>query len=140
MEDKDDVNLPKATLSKMIRDHLPSTMRVSADVVDLIIESCTEFIHLVSAEANEMCNKGEKRTIAPEHVIQALTVRSQPHASLFPPPCAPPRVPLGAQADPRGRSSGSHSTLKRSTLSWPPTRRPRGRSSSSARRARKSPI
>ena len=33
-----------------------------------------EFINLVSSESNEVCSREDKRTIAPEHVIQALKV------------------------------------------------------------------
>jgi len=33
-----------------------------------------EFINLVSSESNEVCNKEERRTIAPEHVLKALGV------------------------------------------------------------------
>lgn len=34
----------------------------------------TEFIHLISSEANEICEKESKKTIAPEHIIGALKV------------------------------------------------------------------
>ncbi|CAI5943699.1 unnamed protein product [Closterium sp. NIES-65] len=42
-----------------------------------LVDSCflaasPEFINLISSEANEMCSKEDKRTIAPEHVLQAL--------------------------------------------------------------------
>ena len=33
-----------------------------------------EFIHLISAEANEICEKESKKTIAPEHILTALKV------------------------------------------------------------------
>lgn len=33
-----------------------------------------EFINLISSESNEVCNKEDKRTIAPEHVLKALQV------------------------------------------------------------------
>jgi hypothetical protein len=33
-----------------------------------------EFIHLLSSEANEICEKESKKTIAPEHIISALEV------------------------------------------------------------------
>lgn len=33
-----------------------------------------EFINLVSSESNDVCNKEDKRTIAPEHVLKALQV------------------------------------------------------------------
>ena len=34
----------------------------------------TEFIHLISSEANEICEQESKKTIAPEHIIGALKV------------------------------------------------------------------
>jgi hypothetical protein len=33
-----------------------------------------EFIVLVSSEAHEICEKGSKKTIAPEHIVEALKV------------------------------------------------------------------
>ncbi|KAK8938776.1 hypothetical protein KSP39_PZI010875 [Platanthera zijinensis] len=33
-----------------------------------------EFINLVSSESNDVCNREDKRTIAPEHVLKALEV------------------------------------------------------------------
>jgi hypothetical protein len=35
-----------------------------------------EFIHLISSEANEICEGESKKTIAPEHIIGALNVSS----------------------------------------------------------------
>ena len=35
---------------------------------------CEEFIHLISSEANEICEQESKKTIAPEHIITALKV------------------------------------------------------------------
>jgi hypothetical protein len=35
-----------------------------------------EFIHLISSEANEICELESKKTIAPEHIIGALKVSS----------------------------------------------------------------
>lgn len=37
--------------------------------------SVPEFIHLISSEANEICEQESKKTIAPEHIIGALRVR-----------------------------------------------------------------
>lgn len=34
----------------------------------------SEFIHLISSEANEICDQESKKTIAPEHIIGALKV------------------------------------------------------------------
>jgi len=45
-----------------------------AHVINYIfwIAFLVEFIHLVSSEANEICNRQLKKTILPEHVFQAL--------------------------------------------------------------------
>lgn len=72
MEGDNDVSLPRATLSKMIKDYVPQDVRVANDTIDLLIECCTEFIQLVSSEANEVATKEQKHTIQPEHVVKAL--------------------------------------------------------------------
>lgn len=70
---EDEVGLPRATINKMVRDALPSDARLSADCCEKIIDCCTEFVNLISSEANEVCNKESKTTIHPDHVIKALT-------------------------------------------------------------------
>ncbi|KAI4338995.1 hypothetical protein MLD38_023987 [Melastoma candidum] len=71
---KEDASLPKATMTKIIKEMLPPDVRVARDAQDLLIECCVEFINLVSSESNEVCNREDKRTIAPEHVLKALEV------------------------------------------------------------------
>lgn len=39
---------------------------------ELILNCCTEFIHLISSEANDVCNQRNKKTINAEHVLEAL--------------------------------------------------------------------
>ncbi|CAI8596949.1 unnamed protein product [Vicia faba] len=68
---KEDASLPKATMTKIIKEMLPPDVRVARDTQDLLIECCVEFI---SSESNEVCNREERRTIAPEHVLKALGV------------------------------------------------------------------
>ncbi|KAF3544910.1 hypothetical protein DY000_02000356 [Brassica cretica] len=53
---KEDALLPKATMTKIIKEMLPADVRVARDAQDLLIECC------------------DKRTIAPEHVLKALQV------------------------------------------------------------------
>uniref|UniRef100_A0AAR2L0S3 Protein Dr1 n=1 Tax=Pygocentrus nattereri TaxID=42514 RepID=A0AAR2L0S3_PYGNA len=67
----DDLTIPRAAINKMIKETLPN-VRVANDARELVVNCCTEFIHLISSEANEICNKSEKKTISPEHVINAL--------------------------------------------------------------------
>ncbi|KAI9117682.1 hypothetical protein K1719_011848 [Acacia pycnantha] len=71
---KEDASLPKATMTKIIKEMLPPDVRVARDAQDLLIECCVEFINLVSSESNEVCNREDRRTIAPEHVLKALQV------------------------------------------------------------------
>eukprot|EP00873_Tetraselmis_striata_P045428 jgi/Tetstr1/465692/TSEL_010333.t1 len=68
----DEVGLPRATINKMIRDSMPSDSRLSADCCDKLIECATEFVNLLSSEANEVCSAQEKSTIHPDHVVKAL--------------------------------------------------------------------
>ncbi|CAI9738909.1 protein Dr1-like [Octopus vulgaris] len=69
--DDDELSIPRAALNKMIKELVPN-IRVANDSRELILNCCTEFIHLVSSEANEICNKQTKKTISPEHVLAAL--------------------------------------------------------------------
>lgn len=96
--DDDDLTLPRASINKMIKE-LVSTMesnwkyspnvielneivsnynlqvpsiRVANESRELILNCCTEFIHLISSEANEVCNTRNKKTINAEHVLEAL--------------------------------------------------------------------
>ncbi|EJD01086.1 histone-fold-containing protein [Fomitiporia mediterranea MF3/22] len=68
----DELSLPKATVAKMISELLPNDVSCAKDTRDLIIECCVEFIHLISSEANEICEQESKKTIAPDHIISAL--------------------------------------------------------------------
>jgi len=69
----EDLSLPKATVAKMIAELLPNDVVCAKETRDLVIECCVEFIHLISSEANEICEQENKKTIAPEHIITALT-------------------------------------------------------------------
>lgn len=68
----EDLSLPKATVAKMISELLPNDIVCAKETRDLVIECCVEFIHLISSEANEICEQESKKTIAPEHIISAL--------------------------------------------------------------------
>lgn len=66
--DDDELSIPRAALNKMIKETVPN-VRVANDARELILNCCTEFIHLISSEANEICNKQQKKTISPEHIL-----------------------------------------------------------------------
>ncbi|KAG9323557.1 hypothetical protein KVV02_003081 [Mortierella alpina] len=62
----------RATVQKLINEMMPDDIACAKDTRDLLIECCVEFIHLLASEANEICEKETKKTIAAEHVISAL--------------------------------------------------------------------
>ena len=62
-----------ATVQKLISELLPADLTFAKESRDLLIDCCVEFIHLVSSEANEICERETKKTISADHVIQALT-------------------------------------------------------------------
>jgi len=68
----DDVSLPKATISKLIQELLPSDFACAKDAKDLMAECCKEFVLAISSEANEICEKDSKKTMLPEHILAAL--------------------------------------------------------------------
>ncbi|KAJ3054083.1 negative cofactor 2 transcription regulator complex subunit ncb2 [Rhizophlyctis rosea] len=68
----EDLSLPKATVAKLIQEMMPKDMTCAKETRDVLAECCVEFIHLLSSEANEICEKEAKKTIAGDHVIAAL--------------------------------------------------------------------
>lgn len=65
----DELTLPRASINKMIKELVPS-VRIANEARELILNCCTEFIHLLSSEANDICNQNNKKTINAEHVLQ----------------------------------------------------------------------
>ena len=72
MGDSDDIGLPKATMSKAIKERLPSDMRIAADANEIIMRCCQEFVHMLAAASNELSEKEKKSTIQPEHITKSL--------------------------------------------------------------------
>ena len=56
----------------MISERLPPGLKLTAEVKEMILEACNEFVQCVSSEANEISTKENKSTIMPEHVVGAL--------------------------------------------------------------------
>jgi len=69
--DDDELSIPRAALNKMIKEVVPN-VRVANDARELILACCTEFIHVLSSEANDVCERQQKKTISPEHILAAL--------------------------------------------------------------------
>ncbi|XP_023337999.1 protein Dr1 [Eurytemora carolleeae] len=70
-DQEDELTIPRAAMNKMIKEILPN-IRVANEARELVLSCCTEFIHLVSSESNEVCNQQQKKTISAEHVFAAL--------------------------------------------------------------------
>jgi histone H3/H4 len=67
----DELYLPRTVVNKLIKEMVPN-IRVSTDARDLILNCCSEFIHLLASEASEVSDRQQKKVISPEHVIEAL--------------------------------------------------------------------
>ncbi|XP_042873154.1 protein Dr1-like isoform X2 [Penaeus japonicus] len=67
----DELTIPRAAMNKMIKELLPN-VRVANEARELILNCCTEFIHLLSSEANEICNQQQKKTINADHILLSL--------------------------------------------------------------------
>jgi hypothetical protein len=51
---------------------MPKGLAITKELKDLIGECCLEFVHLLSSEANELCEKESKKTINGDHILKAL--------------------------------------------------------------------
>jgi histone H3/H4 len=71
--EEDELTLPRASINKMIKEILPS-VRVANESRELVLNCCTEFIHLIASEANEICNQNKKKTINAEHVLKGTFI------------------------------------------------------------------
>nr|CAG4641392.1 EOG090X0LUS [Eulimnadia texana] len=67
----EDLTIPRAAMNKMIKEIVPS-VRVANEARELILNCCTEFIHLLASEANEICTQQQKKTINAEHILSAM--------------------------------------------------------------------
>ncbi|WOO77400.1 Negative cofactor 2 complex subunit beta [Vanrija pseudolonga] len=68
----DEHTLPKATVYKLISEMLPEDLSCSKDTKEIIVDCCVEWIKLISAQSNTVCEESSKKTISPEHVLEAL--------------------------------------------------------------------
>ena len=67
----EELTLPRAAMNKMIKEVMPN-IRVANEARELILQCSTDFIHLLSSEANDICDKQQKKTISPEHVLLGM--------------------------------------------------------------------
>jgi histone H3/H4 len=70
------INRCVATLTQMIKEYLPESVRMSQQSSDLLIQLSMHFLNYLSDTSNNMCNAEGKKTITPSHVVKALKVYS----------------------------------------------------------------
>jgi histone H3/H4 len=66
--------LPKATVLRLVKEQLPDGVRLGVATRDSLHAAITEFVTLVSAEANEIATKANKNVVTPENIVEALKV------------------------------------------------------------------
>lgn len=66
---EDDLTIPRAAVNKYIREVCPN-IRVGCETRELILQCCSEFIHVLSSQANQICNDDQKKTITAEHIFR----------------------------------------------------------------------
>ena len=70
-DNDDDLCIPRSAMYKLVKELVPQ-VRLSGEAKDLIVTACNEFIHLLAAESNTVCERQSKKLILPDHVLLAL--------------------------------------------------------------------
>jgi histone H3/H4 len=83
----DELYLPRTVVNKLIKEMVPN-IRVSTDARDLLLNCCSEFIHLLASEASEASERQQKKVISPGHhpsltssPLTLYIITSHPHHS-----------------------------------------------------------
>ena len=63
-----------APVKQLIMDKLPKTARIHQQAKELISNLCMHFLMKLAEESNEFCSAQNKKTVCPDHVLDALTV------------------------------------------------------------------
>uniref|UniRef100_A0A7S0DPR1 Transcription factor CBF/NF-Y/archaeal histone domain-containing protein n=1 Tax=Amorphochlora amoebiformis TaxID=1561963 RepID=A0A7S0DPR1_9EUKA len=69
---KEHLEMPLATITKIIKNALPSNTQVAKDVKGLFSKAAGIFILYLSTHANEICQKRQKNTISAQDVLAAV--------------------------------------------------------------------
>lgn len=64
--------IPRASVEKIISETLAAPLVCSREVKQILLNSCAEFVHIIATEANDACEKEQKKTLTHEHVYKAL--------------------------------------------------------------------
>lgn len=72
MRHDSEISLPRATVNQLIMEKLPVDARISTNSKDTIIRLCMSFLNALAAKANNVCGAKNKKTVCPDHVIDAM--------------------------------------------------------------------
>ncbi|GAB4845945.1 hypothetical protein Ancab_024951 [Ancistrocladus abbreviatus] len=64
--------LPIANVVRIMRRAIPPQAKIGDDAKDMVQECVTEFISFITAEANDRCNKEQRKTITADDLIWAM--------------------------------------------------------------------
>lgn len=67
-ESNEDLNIPRAAINKFMKEIIPD-VRVSNETREIILQCCNEFIHIVTSQANTICDEQQKKTLSSEHIL-----------------------------------------------------------------------
>ncbi|KAG9508731.1 Protein Dr1 [Fragariocoptes setiger] len=70
-ESNEDLNIPRASINKFMKEVIPD-VRVSNETREVILQCCNEFIHIVTRQANSICDEQQKKTLSSEHVLSVF--------------------------------------------------------------------
>mmetsp|Transcript_7469 Transcript_7469/g.13929 ORF Transcript_7469/g.13929 Transcript_7469/m.13929 type:complete len:174 (-) Transcript_7469:133-654(-) len=69
---KENLEMPIATVNRIIKNALPNNTQVAKDVKSLFSKAAGIFIIYLSTHANEICQERKKSTITAQHVLAAV--------------------------------------------------------------------
>ncbi|RVD84271.1 uncharacterized protein DFL_006032 [Arthrobotrys flagrans] len=68
----DDNTLPKTIVTRLAKGNVPSNTQIQKDAVTALSRSATVFINYLASMANDITKMNNRKTIMPDHVIEAL--------------------------------------------------------------------
>ncbi|KAI9891796.1 MAG: hypothetical protein M1814_002361 [Vezdaea aestivalis] len=68
----EDLLLPRSIVQRLAKGVLPPNTQIQKDAVLAMSKSATVFINYISSQANEYAHAAQKKTIAPQHIFDAL--------------------------------------------------------------------
>ncbi|RWS14618.1 Dr1-like protein [Dinothrombium tinctorium] len=70
-KEEEELTIPRAAMNKLIKELVPD-IRVANETREIILNCCSEFIKVITTEANLICEEQQKKTMSGEHVIGAF--------------------------------------------------------------------